>query len=83
MQTDDSDQRTSIRYQPDEKPPPALTIGPGLQLTILCIAGVVLTPAIVIRAAGGLAKSRESALSGDMKGVVVAVAGLEPATTRI
>ena len=54
MQTDDSrHQRTSIRYQPDEKPPLALTIGLGLQLAILCIAGVVLTPAIVIRAAGG------------------------------
>ena len=53
MQTDDSDHRASIRYQPDEKPPAALTIGLGLQLAILCIAGVVLTPAIVIRAAGG------------------------------
>ena len=53
MQTDDSNRRASIRYQPDEKPPVALTIGLGLQLAILCIAGVVLTPAIVIRAAGG------------------------------
>ena len=53
MHTDDSDHRTSIRYQPNENPPVALTIGLGLQLAILCIAGVVLTPAIVIRAAGG------------------------------
>ena len=53
MQTNDSDHGASIRYQPDEKPPLALTIGLGLQLAILCIAGVVLTPAIVIRAAGG------------------------------
>ncbi len=53
MQTDVSDQRASIRYQPDEKPPAALTIGLGLQLAVLCVAGVVLTPAIVIRAAGG------------------------------
>ena len=52
MQPDDFDHRASIRYQPDEKPPVALTIGLGLQLAILCIAGVVLTPAIVIRAAG-------------------------------
>ena len=53
MQTRDPDRRASIRYQPDEKPPPALAFGLGLQLAILCIAGVVLTPAIVIRAAGG------------------------------
>ncbi|MDE0029039.1 MAG: hypothetical protein OXU42_06540 [Deltaproteobacteria bacterium] len=45
--------RAAIRYQPDEKPPLMLTAGLGLQLAILCIAGVVLTPAIVIRAAGG------------------------------
>ena len=44
---------TDIRYQPDETPPLMLTAGLGLQLAILCIAGVVLTPAIVIRAAGG------------------------------
>ncbi len=53
MQTRDSDHRAGIRYQPDEKPPPALAFGLGLQLAILCIAGIVLTPAIVIRAAGG------------------------------
>ena len=45
--------RAGIRYQPDEDPPLMLTAGLGLQLAILCIAGVVLTPAIVIRAAGG------------------------------
>ena len=45
--------RADIRFQPDEKPPLILTAGLGLQLAILCIAGVVLTPAIVIRAAGG------------------------------
>ena len=53
MQTRDPDHRSGIRYQPDEKPPPALAFGLGLQLAILCIAGIVLTPAIVIRAAGG------------------------------
>ena len=42
-----------IRYEADEKPPPALSFGLGLQLAILCIAGIVLTPAIVVRAAGG------------------------------
>ena len=53
MATEDSDRRTGIRYQPDEKPPAALAFGFGLQLAILCLAGIVLTPAIVIRAAGG------------------------------
>ena len=53
MATDDSNRRGNIRYQPDEQPPLALAFGLGLQLAILCIAGIVLTPAIVIRAAGG------------------------------
>ena len=52
MQADQTD-RTSVRYEPDEKPPAPLAVGLGLQLAILTIAGVVLTPAIVIRAAGG------------------------------
>ena len=41
-----------IRYQPDESPPAPLAIGLGFQQAALCIAGVVLTPVIVIRAAG-------------------------------
>ena len=53
MATDDSGERTGIRYQPDENPPPTLAFGLGLQLAVLCAAGIVLTPAIVIRAAGG------------------------------
>ena len=53
MATNDSQQRAGIRYEPDEKPPAALAVGLGLQLAVLCIAGIVLTPAIVIRAAGG------------------------------
>ncbi len=53
MASDDSYGRTGVRYEPDEKPPTALTAALGLQLAVLCIAGVVLTPAIVIRAAGG------------------------------
>ena len=52
MQADQSD-RTSVRYEADEKPPGPLAFGLGLQLAILTLAGVVLTPAIVIRAAGG------------------------------
>ena len=41
-----------VRFQPDDKPPVALAAGLGLQFAILAIAGIVLTPAIVIRAAG-------------------------------
>ena len=52
MQADQTD-RTSVRYEADEQPPAPLAFGLGLQLAILTIAGVVLTPAIVIRAAGG------------------------------
>ena len=52
MQHDASAGSRHVRYQPDDKPPPALTVGLGLQFAILSIAGIVLTPAIVIRAAG-------------------------------
>ena len=41
-----------VRYEPDERPPAALAFGMGAQQAVLCIAGVVLTPIIVIRAAG-------------------------------
>lgn len=43
---------SAVRYQPDERPPEALACGLGLQMAVLQIAGIVLTPAIVIRAAG-------------------------------
>ncbi len=42
-----------IRFEADDKPPVPLTAGLGLQFAILAIAGVVLTPAIVVRAADG------------------------------
>ncbi len=42
-----------VRYAADEKPPAPLAFGLGLQLAMLTIAGIVLTPSIVIRAAGG------------------------------
>ena len=41
-----------IRYEPEEQPPPALAIGLGFQFAMLTVAGIVLTPAIVVRAAG-------------------------------
>ena len=53
MSTDVSGDRTGVRYQPDEKPPTALAVGLGLQLALLNLGGIVLTPAIVVRAAGG------------------------------
>ncbi|MDE2875259.1 MAG: hypothetical protein OXU69_02900 [Gemmatimonadota bacterium] len=42
----------TLRYQPDEQPPPRLAIGVGLQLAILNIAAVMLIPMVVMRAAG-------------------------------
>ena len=42
-----------LRYEPDERPPPALALGLGFQFAMLSVAGIVLTPAIVVRAAGG------------------------------
>ena len=53
MQNVNSQNSESIRYQADEHPPTPLTIGLGIQLATLCIAGVVLGPAIVVNAAGG------------------------------
>ncbi|MDE2963759.1 MAG: hypothetical protein OXU26_07585 [Acidobacteriota bacterium] len=53
MDAQDSVRNTAVRYEPDEKPPVLLSLGLGLQLAVLCVAGVVLTPAIVIRVAGG------------------------------
>ena len=53
MAVDTSERSSPIRYEADETPPAALSFGLGLQLAILCIAGIVLTPAIVIRAGGG------------------------------
>ena len=52
MQHDTSAGSRHVRYQPDDKPPLALTAGLGLQFAILSIAAIVLQPAIVIRAAG-------------------------------
>ena len=42
-----------VRYEPEERPPPALALGLGFQFAMLTVAGIVLTPAIVVRAAEG------------------------------
>ncbi len=52
MPNDTQESRPNVRYEPNEKPPLAITVGLGLQFAVLCIAGIVITPAIVIRAAG-------------------------------
>ncbi len=53
MTVGDADRSTNIRYEADEKPPASLAFGLGLQLAILIAGGIVLTPAVVVRAAGG------------------------------
>ena len=42
-----------IRYEPNERPPHPVAFGLGFQHAMLSIAGIVLTPVIVVRAAGG------------------------------
>ena len=42
-----------VRYEPNDSPPAALSLGLGMQYALLSISGIVLTPAIVIRSAGG------------------------------
>ncbi len=53
MEAEPEARRSGIRYEPDENPAPELATGLGIQLALLCVAGIVLTPAIVIRAADG------------------------------
>ena len=52
MSVGETDVPTSIRYQPDESPPAALTIGLGVQLAVLTIATPIMFPMVVMRAAG-------------------------------
>ncbi len=51
MESDTTRSKDSIRYEPNENPPPLLSFGIGFQAAMLVIGGIVLTPAIVIRAA--------------------------------
>ena len=53
MATQQSESNPGVRYEPNESPPLAITAGLGFQFAVLTITGIVLTPAIVIRAAGG------------------------------
>lgn len=47
-----SKDNNTLRYAVDEKPPTMLAAGLGLQVVVLIVAGIVLTPTIVLRAAG-------------------------------
>ena len=71
MTTSASEGRTRLRYQPDERPPTALAFGLGLQIAVLTIAGIILVPTIVMRAAG----ASEDYLSWAVFGTV-AICGL-------
>ena len=53
MPADTSDIQSAVRYEADDRPPTLLAAGLGLQLAILTISGIVLTPLIVVQAAGG------------------------------
>ena len=43
--------QVKVRYEPDERPPSALTLGLGLQLALLIVAIPILIPTAVMRAA--------------------------------
>ena len=47
-----SEVNQSVRYEPEEAPPPLITLGAGLQAAALIVAPVVLTVVIVVRIAG-------------------------------
>lgn len=51
-ETADAPRAETLRFEPDETPPPALAAALGFQTVALILAGVVLTPLIVLRAAG-------------------------------
>ena len=52
MQTETTPVNQNIRYEPDDRLSHTLTFGLGLQYAALIIGGIVLTPAIIVRAAG-------------------------------
>ncbi|MXY16873.1 MAG: hypothetical protein F4Y57_07720, partial [Acidobacteria bacterium] len=53
MESSTGSRGQDVRYQPDERPPLPLTIGLGLQYAALAVAGVVLSPVILISTVGG------------------------------
>ncbi len=55
MASNAADARRDVRYEPDERPPLLISCGLGLQYAMIAIPGIVLTPTILIQAAGGSA----------------------------
>lgn len=52
MQSETDRRDQSVLYEPNERPPNTITFALGFQAAMLCIAGIVITPVIVVRAAG-------------------------------
>ena len=52
MSTQTAPGHDDVRFEPDERPAHILSVGLGFQAAMLTLAGIVLTPAIVIRVAG-------------------------------
>ena len=53
MQSESDRRDQSVLYEPNERPPNTIAFALGFQAAMLCIAGIVITPVIVVRAAGG------------------------------
>ena len=47
----DSSEERDLLYEPDEAPPPGLTLGLGLQYAVLSLSGMILIPMVIFRAA--------------------------------
>ena len=43
----------TVRFEPHENPPAALTVGAGIQAALSIVAGIVLTPVIIVNVAEG------------------------------
>ena len=69
---------SGIRYEPDENPPPLLSVGCGLQLVVLGITSIIFIPTIVIRAGGGTDAYLSWAVFG-----AVAVSGISTALQAV
>ena len=48
-----ADARRDVRYEPDESPPRLLSLGLGMQYAMLAVPSIVLSPTLLIQAAGG------------------------------
>ena len=53
MPTDNAQASSAVLYEPDERLPPRLHVGLGIQNAFVTIPSIVLIPAVVIRAGGG------------------------------